>query len=66
MDFTGDAGTTLAAGDYSLSVWMSNMPGGGAYATFDGVTVAVTAIPEPATLALLAVGLLATLSRRRR
>lgn len=32
-------GTTLATGDYALSVYQTNMPGGGAYATFNGVSL---------------------------
>ncbi len=42
----------IGAGDYTLSVTVNNMVGGGAYAIYDGVTL--QAIPEPATLGMVA------------
>lgn len=64
FNFTG---TTIGAGTYTLQVFMNNLDQGGAYATFDGITLNATAIPEPGSFALIA-GMLAFASimlRRR-
>jgi hypothetical protein len=56
-------GTTLGAGSYTLDVYQTNMPSGGAYATYDGITL--EAIPEPTAALLGSLGLLGLLRRRR-
>ena len=56
-------GTTLGAGTYTLDVYMNNLTGGGAFATFDGITL--EAVPEPSTALLGALGMLVLLRRRR-
>ncbi|QDU56998.1 PEP-CTERM sorting domain-containing protein [Aeoliella mucimassa] len=48
------SGVALGAGTYTLDVYQTNMPGGGAYAMYNGITL--EAVPEPGTLCL-AVGL---------
>jgi len=57
-------GTTLGAGSYTLEVYQANMPGGGAYASFDGISL--ESIPEPSTVLLSGLAGLALLARRRR
>ena len=42
LDFTG---TTLAAGTYTLEVYQTNMTDGGAYATYDGITLLADPTP---------------------
>jgi len=59
-------GTTLGAGTYTLTVDINNMVGGGAYASFDGVTLSGTTAPEPSSAALLGLGGIALLIRRRK
>ena len=61
-------GTSLAAGtEYTVTVTSANMPGGGAYAVYDGITLEGTvAVPEPSSTALLGLGGLALLLRRRK
>lgn len=61
------SGTTLTAGTYTVEIGMNDMVGGGAFASFDGVTLEgnLSAVPEPSHLMLFgALGLL-TLNRRR-
>ena len=58
------SGTTIDAGVYTLSVTENNMGGGGAYAIYNGVTL--TAVPEPSSTALLGLGGLALILRRRK
>jgi len=63
IELADGTGTALAAGTYTVSVWQDTMPGGGAYATYDGVTLNV--VPEPGSMALLALGGLMVARRRR-
>lgn len=64
-DVTFDlTGTTIGAGTYTLQVHQSNMPGGGAYASYNGITL--TSVPEPSSTALLGLGGLALIMRRRK
>lgn len=58
-------GASLGVGTYTLKVWQSNMPDGGAYATYDGITLnGFSAVPEPSSLWMI--GMLATLGLKRR
>ena len=59
-------GESLAVGEYRVSVGMRDMIGGGAFAAFDGVTLEGTAVPEPTSTALLGLGGLALIMRRRK
>ncbi len=59
------SGSTIAAGSWSIAFKVQNL----GYSTYDGVnidTIGVAAIPEPATISLLACGMVATLLRRKR
>lgn len=59
-------GTTLGAGEYTLQVYQNNN-GSGSYAIYDGVTLTATAaVPEPSAAALLGLGGLALILRRRK
>lgn len=54
--FTGTLPSiTLTSGSYRLSIGMNNMPSGGAFASFDGITLSGNAIPEP-SVAMLVLG----------
>ena len=64
--FTGLASNTIGAGTYTVQVTQENFSGGGAYASFDGVTLEATAVPEPSSAALLGLGGLALIMRRRK
>ena len=57
---------SLVAMDYRVTVSMSDLLGGGAFATFDGVTREATAVPESSSKALFGLGGLALLLRRRK
>ena len=61
-------GLTLSPGSlYTLTVTANNMPGGGAFIAFDGVTLQGNAhIPEPSTALLLGLGLVGFAALRRR
>lgn len=41
------AGNTLGPGTYTVEVWQSDMPGGGAYAMYDGITLTATPAGMP-------------------
>lgn len=63
FDLTGNQ---LSAGDYTMEVYQSDMPGGGAYASYDGITPTADAVPEPSSTALLGLGGLTLILRRRK
>jgi len=48
-------GTTLAAGNYTLEIYQTNMSGGGAYAIYDGVLLDDASV-LPAELRILSAG----------
>jgi len=59
-------GLSLAPGNYTLSIYMTNLSAGGAYATYDGVSL--VAVPEPGmpiAMSLIAAASLAACRRRR-
>lgn len=66
--FSDLAGATLPSGTHTLTVYMSNMTGGGAYASYDGLSLEGVLVPEPGTLALglLGAALLIGGTRHRR
>jgi len=57
---------SLVAGDYRVTVTINDMVGGGAFASYDGVTLEGTVVPEPSSTALLGLGGLALILRRRK
>lgn len=61
-------GNSLQAGiEYTVTVTSANMPGGGAYMVYDGITLEGTAaVPEPGTSALLGLGGISLILRRRK
>jgi len=60
-------GTSLSAGvTYTVTATSANMPGGGAYMVYDGITLEGTVVPEPSSTALLGLGGLALILRRRK
>ncbi|MGB0993251.1 MAG: PEP-CTERM sorting domain-containing protein [Akkermansiaceae bacterium] len=60
-------GTSLSAGvEYTVTITSANMSGGGAYMVYDGITLEGTAVPEPSSSALIGLGGLALLMRRRK
>lgn len=65
LEFDLRSAPTLSAGDYTLKVYMTNLQNGGAYASFDGITLNVQAIPEPSSVLLGSLGMLFLLRRRR-
>jgi hypothetical protein len=70
-DFSFDVTTSpTAAGDLTIflsnsSLTESSATGDGVQANFDNVRITATSVPEPASLAFMAVGGLALLARRR-
>lgn len=60
-------GNSLSAGtQYTVTVTSANLVGGGAFMVYDGVTLEGTVVPEPSIFALLGLGGLALLRRRRK
>ena len=60
-------GVSLAPGSYTLDIYMTNLSTGGAYATYDGVSL--VAVPEPGmpiALSLIAAAGLAACRQRRK
>ena len=66
--YTFDAtGVTLNAGTtYTIAIDQNNLQSGGSFAYFDGFTVNAVAIPEPSSLAALAMASFGALARRKR